>query len=173
LSEPHKHSIFETKLGWMAIQVSNKGVTRTCLPMETIDQCVSVMDHWETRSIQDRSYLKNEIEKIQSYLDGETVDLKSIIIDTSDVGLFLETAWHQCRNIPPGETRTYKWLASKCGNHKASRSAGMAMSRNRLPLLVPCHRVIGSDGSLKGFGGANSRLDLKSWLLDLEQHTKY
>ena len=64
----------------MAIQVSNKGVTRTCLPMETIDQCVSVMDRWETKSIQDRSCLKNEIEKIQSYLDGKTVDLKSIII---------------------------------------------------------------------------------------------
>ena len=157
----------------MAIQISNKGVTRTCLPMETIDQCVSVIDNWETRSMQDRSYLKNEIEKIQSYLEGEVVDLKSIIIDTSDVGLFLETAWQHCRNIPHGETRTYKWLASKCGNDKASRSAGMAMSRNRLPLLVPCHRVIGSDGSLKGFGGVNSRLDLKSWLLDLAQHTKY
>ena len=157
----------------MAIQVSTKGVTRTCLPMQTINQCVSPIDRWEAKSIQDRSCLKNEIEKIQSYLDGKTVDLKSIIIDTSDVGLFLETAWHHCRNIPPGETRTYKWLASKCGNDKASRSAGMAMSRNRLPLLVPCHRVIGSDGSLKGFGGANSRLDLKSWLLDLEQHTKY
>ena len=155
------------------MQVSNKGVTRTCLPVETIDQCVSVMDNWETKSIQDRSCLKNEIEKIQSYLDGETVDLNSIIIDTSCVGLFLKTAWQHCRDIPSGETRTYKWLAGKCGNDKASRAAGMATSRNRFPLIVPCHRVIGSDGSLKGFGGANSRLDLKSWLLDLEQNTKY
>ena len=173
MSEPHKHSIFETKLGWMAIQVSNKGVTRTCLPMETIDQCVSVMDRWETKSIQDRSWLKNEIEKIQRYLGGEVVDLKSIIIDTSGVGLFLKTAWQHCRDIPSGETRTYKWLAGKCGNDKASRAAGMAMSRNRFPLIVPCHRVIGSDGALKGFGGDNPRLDLKSWLLDLEQNTKY
>ena len=157
----------------MAIQVSNKGVTRTCLPMHTIDQCLSAIDRWEAKSIQDRSCLKKETEKIQSYLEGKAVDLKSIVIDTSDVGLFLKTAWKHCRDIPTGETRTYKWLADKCGNHKASRAAGMAMSRNRFPLIVPCHRVIGSDGTLKGFGGSNHRLDLKSWLLDLEQSTQH
>ena len=152
----------------MAIQGSDKGLTRTCLPGLSIEQCTSEINSWNIASIPDDLFLKEQIKKIKSYLNGEQVNLNSIVIDTDNTSPFFKKAWQTCRGIPIGETRTYKWLATKCGNPNASRSAGAAMARNRFPIIVPCHRIIGSDGTLKGFGGSNSRLDLKSWLLDLE-----
>lgn len=168
-----RHTIFKTRVGWMAIQGSNKGITRTCLPELTNDQCVSKINSWNIASIQDDLFLKDQTQKIQSYFDGDFVDLNSIVIDTRNTIPFFETAWRYCRSIPIGETRTYKWLATNCGNSKASRYAGRAMAKNKLPIIIPCHRVIGSDGTLKGFGGSNPRLNLKSWLLDLERSAKY
>ena len=67
--------------------------------------------------------------------------------------------------IPPGETRTYAEIARKIGNPQASRAVGAANGRNPIGVLVPCHRVIGANGSLTGYGGGLSR---KQWLLDHE-----
>ena len=70
--------------------------------------------------------------------------------------------------IPYGETRPYKWLAARAGRPNAPRAAGQSMARNRLPIVVPCHRVVASDGSLRGFGRDAAQLGLKQRLLDLE-----
>ncbi len=68
--------------------------------------------------------------------------------------------------MPYGETRSYKWLAGEAGSPRAYRAVGQAMAKNPFPLVVPCHRVVASDGSLGGFSGG---LDLKKALLDLER----
>jgi methylated-DNA-[protein]-cysteine S-methyltransferase len=70
------------------------------------------------------------------------------------------------RGIPYGETRTYRDIAVAVGRPKAVRAVGNANGRNPLPIVIPCHRVIGSDGSLTGFGGG---IEAKRYLLDLEQ----
>ena len=70
------------------------------------------------------------------------------------------------RGIPYGETRTYRDIAVAVGRPKAVRAVGNANGRNPLPIVIPCHRVIGSDGSLTGFGGG---IETKRYLLDLEQ----
>ena len=70
------------------------------------------------------------------------------------------------RGIPYGETRTYRDIAEAVGRPKAVRAVGNANGRNPLPIVIPCHRVIGSDGSLTGFGGG---IEAKRYLLDLEQ----
>ena len=67
---------------------------------------------------------------------------------------------------PAGETQTYLWLAEKAGSPKAVRAAGQAMARNRVPLIIPCHRVIGRDGGLHGFAGPG--IGMKARLLELE-----
>ena len=79
---------------------------------------------------------------------------------------FHRAAWDACRTIPPGETRSYRWLAAAAGNPKASRAAGQAMARNPLPLLIPCHRVVGSSGRLHGYGAGG--IGVKARLLELE-----
>jgi len=82
---------------------------------------------------------------------------------------FEKTVWHALREIPYGETRTYKWLAEKIGKPNASRAVGQALSRNPLPIIVPCHRIIESDGSLGGYSGG---IDIKRRLLDIEYYIK-
>ena len=103
---------------------------------------------------------------ITAFCAGEPVDLADIPIDTRDVSPFFKKAWEACRSIPPGQTRSYRWLAEQAGNARAARGAGQAMARNKLALLVPCHRVVSSSGELHGFGGAG--LPLKSRLLAME-----
>ena len=81
---------------------------------------------------------------------------------------FQRTVWLALREIPYGETRSYAELARSIGKPRASRAVGLANGANPLPIIVPCHRVIGADGSLTGFGGG---LDIKRKLLALERET--
>ncbi len=78
---------------------------------------------------------------------------------------FQRATWQKLREIPYGATITYGDLARKVGRPKASRAVGAANGRNPLPIVIPCHRVIGSDGSLTGFGGG---IKIKRQLLELE-----
>jgi O-6-methylguanine DNA methyltransferase len=71
--------------------------------------------------------------------------------------------------IPYGETRTYSQIATQIGAPKAVRAVGRANATNPIPLVVPCHRVVGTDGSLRGYRGGEG-LKTKAWLLDLEEH---
>ena len=78
---------------------------------------------------------------------------------------FQRRAWEALRRIPAGRTWSYRRLAEELGDPKATRAVGAANGQNPIPVVVPCHRVIGSDGSLTGFGGG---LDRKRWLLQHE-----
>jgi methylated-DNA-[protein]-cysteine S-methyltransferase len=77
--------------------------------------------------------------------------------------------WLTLQEVPYGETRTYKWLAEKVGKPAASRAVGQALSRNPLPILLPCHRIIESDGSIGGYSGG---VDIKRRLLEIEYYMK-
>jgi methylated-DNA-[protein]-cysteine S-methyltransferase len=79
---------------------------------------------------------------------------------------FQKRVWQELRKIPFGRTASYGEIAARIGNGKASRAVGMANSKNPIPIIVPCHRVIGKDGSLTGFGGG---LEVKKQLLELEE----
>ena len=77
--------------------------------------------------------------------------------------------WLTLQEVPYGETRTYKWLAEKVGKPAASRAVGQALSRNPLPILLPCHRIIESDGAIGGYSGG---ADIKRRLLEIEYYMK-
>jgi methylated-DNA-[protein]-cysteine S-methyltransferase len=82
---------------------------------------------------------------------------------------FQSKVLHEVKKIPYGETRSYGELARRIGNPRAARAVGGAMHANPLPLVIPCHRVIGADGSLVGFGGG---LEVKASLLEMERRTR-
>ena len=78
----------------------------------------------------------------------------------------MKKVWKELLKIPYGEVRTYKEIAEKVGNSKASRAVGMANNKNPIPIIIPCHRVIGSNNKLVGYALG---LDMKKYLLDLER----
>ncbi|GAB4406320.1 MAG: methylated-DNA--[protein]-cysteine S-methyltransferase [Thermodesulfovibrionales bacterium] len=80
---------------------------------------------------------------------------------------FEKMVWLTLKEIPYGETRTYKWLSERIGRPKAFRAVGQALSKNPIPIVLPCHRVIESDGSL---GGYSPGVDVKRRLLDMEYY---
>lgn len=82
---------------------------------------------------------------------------------------FERKVWLTLREIPYGETRTYRWLAGRLGRPSAWRAVGKALSRNPLPIIFPCHRIIESDGSI---GGYSAGVDIKRRLLDFEYYFK-
>ncbi len=82
---------------------------------------------------------------------------------------FERLVWDALREVPYGETRTYKWMAEKVGKPSAFRAVGHALGKNPIPIIFPCHRIIESDGSL---GGYSSGTDVKRRLLEIEYYTK-
>lgn len=103
-------------------------------------------------------------EQIMEYMQGKrkSFDFPHELHGTE----FQKRVWSELCRIPYGETRTYKEIASAVGNPNASRAVGMANHANPIAIAVPCHRVIGTDGSLTGYGGG---LDMKEALLSLEK----
>lgn len=102
-------------------------------------------------------------EQLDSYFSGSLheFDIPLDLIGTP----FQKSAWEALLKIPYGETRSYAEQAVLCGNPKAVRAIGTANSRNPVSIIVPCHRVIGKNGSLTGYGGG---LERKKFLLELE-----
>lgn len=107
------------------------------------------------------------IDQLNAYFKGELTrfDLELNIQGTD----FQKMVWKELVKIPYGETISYGQLAKRIGNPKASRAVGMANGKNPISIIIPCHRVIGKNGSLTGFGGG---LEVKKNLLDLEKRIK-
>lgn len=102
---------------------------------------------------------------IRAYFDGNLAALDAIEIDGGGTD-FQRRAWDALRAIPPGETRTYGEMAAEIGRPNAARAIGAANALNPISLVVPCHRLVGSDGALTGYGGGIER---KRWLLEHER----
>ena len=164
--EDTTYDVFETDMGWVAIVGGDHGVVRASLPESSPGSALdAVQPEIEMAAHAPEAHARSRM-LIKAFCAGEAVDLADIQIDTRKVSPFFKKAWEACRSIPAGETRSYRWLAEQAGNVRAARGAGQAMARNKLALLVPCHRVVGSSGALHGFGGAG--LPLKSRLLAME-----
>lgn len=118
--------------------------------------------------LEDRAPFTETIGQLDAYFEGE---LKNFTMPLSLEGSdFQLRVWKALIAIPYGETISYGQLASRVGNPKAARAVGLANGSNPIPIIVPCHRVIGSDGSLTGYGGG---LPIKRALLSLEGLSKH
>ena len=110
--------------------------------------------------------LRKAIEQLSEYFAGQrkVFELPLSLRGTD----FQLRDWNALLEIPYGETRSYKDIAEAVGCPRGFRAVGMANRRNPLPIVVPCHRVIGADGSLTGYAGANKALAIKEYLLKVE-----
>jgi len=113
---------------------------------------------------EDASALRETIRQLRAYFAGE---IESFDLPLAPAGTtFQQKVWSDLRKIPYGETISYGELAKRIDNPKASRAVGLANGSNPIPIVIPCHRVIGSNGKLTGYGGG---LPIKEKLLALEK----
>jgi methylated-DNA-[protein]-cysteine S-methyltransferase len=106
-------------------------------------------------------------ERLEAYAAGGRDQLLDIPVALGDATPFQWKVLEQCRRIGYGQTITYGQLAAKAGYPRAARAVGSVMARNRVPLVIPCHRVIGASGTLRGYSGCGGTA-MKSRLLELE-----
>jgi len=132
---------------------------------------VRLPDTWSKDDVTPRwSYepgaLRPVSDQLHEYFDGSRTDFE---LELAPQGTpFQRSVWAALCDVPFGQTTSYGDVAAAIGNPKAVRAVGMANNRNPIALVIPCHRVIGADGSLTGYGGG---LEMKSWLLDHERRT--
>lgn len=127
---------------------------------------INILKDIKTRNIeQEDTKLLTETEKqLKEYFLGKRTKFTIPLNPKGTV--FMKKVWDELLNIPYGEVRTYKEIAEKIGNKNASRAVGMANHKNPIPIIIPCHRVIGSNNKLVGYALG---LDVKQYLLNLER----
>ena len=158
------YTAFDTDFGWVAIVSSEDGLLRLTLPHPTADGALASLTPLPSQPVTATSFFGDLPYRLQRYFGGQKVDFPDKL-DLSWATPFQGAVWRLNCSVPYGETRTYGWIAKKLERPQSARAVGQAMARNHFPIVVPCHRVVGSDGSLVGFGGG---LAMKRRLLALE-----
>ena len=156
------------ELGLIGVAVTARGLRRLRMFQKSKNVFLVLNESYhEGEYVFSDQETKPVIEQLRAYLNYEIKGF-SLPIDWSCYTSFQKDVLQETLSIPYGETRSYGQVAAAIGNPKASRAVGQAEKSNQIPLVIPCHRVIGSDGSLTGYGGKDN-IDLKAWLLDFEK----
>lgn len=159
--------IFSTNMGQMGILGSAKGLLLTTLPQHSAKEVRQLLGERINHATWSPHRFKDLIERLRIYLSGHKVTFPDEL-DLSPATTFQHKVWEITKLIPYGETRCYLWVAKQMGKPEAVRAVGQALARNSLPIIIPCHRVVASDGKLGGYGGG---LAMKRHLLYLETPT--
>lgn len=159
---PRSHAVIDSPIGPLTLVTENGKLTGLYMDVARHEPDEATLG--ERVSVDDDPVLRSAASQLSAYFDGE--------LTTFDLPLSMEgsgfqaAVWAGLQGIPYGETISYGELARRIGQPSASRAVGLANGRNPISIVVPCHRVIGSNGSLTGYGGGLPR---KQYLLALEQ----
>ncbi len=156
--KPVNYAYLETPIGTLLIAGDDQAIRKIYFPKN--GRPVRPEPDWIESP---RGPLALAIRQLKEYFAGKRADFDLPL--APDGTEFQRTVWRQLQEIPYGETISYGELARRVGNPKASRAVGAANGQNPIPIVIPCHRVIGSNGKLTGFGGG---LPTKERLLALE-----
>lgn len=150
---------YETKIGKIGIAEKNNYITNLFFGISSLD--------YEKYLLKETKVIKEASKQLKEYLDGDRKEF-DLPLQLSG-GEFSKKVWNELRKIPYGETKTYVELANIINNPKACRAVGMANSKNPISIFIPCHRLVGSNGSLRGYLGG---IKVKEYLLKLERENK-
>ena len=158
-----KYIVFNTNMGWVGILGSTKGLVRTTLPQHSAQEARQLLGNEVNYAVWSPNLFDGLIKRFKTYFRGD----KIAFLDKLDLSAtpFQCQVWEITRLIPYGETRSYAWVAEQIKSPKAVRAVGQALARNPLPIIVPCHRVVTTNGRLGGFSGGG---EMKKRLLHLE-----
>ena len=159
-----KFCIVETALGWLGLVLSTAGLRAVTLPRRDREDALSRVLALGAREEARDDDAGGLPERLRRYARGQPVPFPDAL-DFAAATPFQRAVWQATQEIPCGQTRSYGWLAARVGRPRAARAVGQAMAANPWPIIVPCHRVVSSNGRLGGYGGG---LDVKERLLLLE-----
>ena len=163
-NEELNYATFDTDMGWVGILGSKRGLLSITLPQRSTQEVRRLFGDRVNRATWSHVYFQDLIKRLKIYFSGHKTTFPDEI-DLSGATAFQRGVWKATRLIPYGETRSYNWVAKQIKKPNAVRAVGQALSRNRLPIIIPCHRVVASDGKLGGFSGG---VEIKRYLLWLE-----
>ena len=144
----------ETSIGKIGIAEKDGCITHLYLPTDNVPRDIELCE---------TPLLREAFEQLELYLNGQ---LKGFTLPLLPEGTtFMKSVWQKLLDVPYGQTASYKDIAIAVGNPRGARAVGLANNRNPIPIIIPCHRIIGSNGDLVGYGGG---LDMKIKLLGLE-----
>lgn len=147
--------LYETKIGKVGIRDNGHCITELYFIKDSDTDLLT---------IKETPLIKEAARQLQEYFDGYRKDF-DLPLDPKGT-LFQKNVWKALETIPYGETRSYKQIAEKVGSPKGYRAVGMANNKNPISIIIPCHRVIGANGKMVGYGGG---LGIKEYLLNLEK----
>ena len=159
-----RYIIFNTNMGWVGILGSAKGLLRTTLPQHSAREARQLLGNRVNHAVRSHNLFDGLMERFRVYLSGDRITFPDEL-DLSGATPFQRKVWEITRLIPYGETRSYTWVAEQDNKPRAARAVGQALARNPLPIIIPCHRVVTTNGQLGGFSGG---VETKSCLLQLE-----
>lgn len=147
--ESNQVTYYKTPIGTAKIVGNENGI-----------QSITVMDEKIETSVKIPKYLQNCVQQLEAYFNGNRTEFN---LKLNPQGTdFQQKVWKELLNVPYGKTRSYLEQSKKLGNVKAIRAVASANGKNPIWIVIPCHRIIGSDGSLTGYAGGLWR---KKWLL--------
>ncbi len=156
------YDTYQSPLGIIHIILDEVGVFRVKLTSEGWQKC---MDEFGM-PIQDKARCGEVVHQIEEYFQGQR---KQFTVPLSIQGpVFTQRVWQELQNIPYGETRSYAEVARAIGKPNSCRAVGQANRRNPLPIIIPCHRVIGKNGAMTGYIG-KEYIGMKEKLLEMER----
>lgn len=158
-------TMLDSPIGVLSVGVDEVGVRRVCFgPVEAAGTPARPAPADDTPPAPDNPLLAAAVAELRAYFAGELTEF-TVPLHVREGSEFERAVWAEMATIPYGETRTYGEVAAAVGDPGAARAVGVACNRNPIPVIVPCHRIVGAGGKLVGFGGGLPR---KRHLLELE-----
>ncbi len=158
---------FPTDLGWMGIVWHGPQPLRIIMGYPSRAALLATLEADVATANSPSAEIQDLAERLADYAAGKNVEFQDVRLDLSHLSDFQRRVAELCRRIPRGKTLSYGQLAAKAGNPGAARAVGSVMSSNRFPILIPCHRVVGTGGKLGGFS-APEGISVKQKMLQLE-----
>ena len=159
--------IFQTRWGFFGLAGSQNAIIRTVLPSPDEKTVEKLLLKGLKNPRIDKNFNKDLQHKIQSFFEGCPVDFWNVPVQINQFSQFTRNVLTACRSVTFAQTESYGQLAEKITRKNAARAVGSALSKNPLPLIIPCHRIIRSDGSISGFSAPGGS-KLKSKLIQHE-----
>jgi methylated-DNA-[protein]-cysteine S-methyltransferase len=156
----HHYTQFQTPFCEMILVGNEFGISHLHLCTGEGKRTFDIHPEWARHD----AFFKETTAQVQRFIAGEQKELH-VVVNPSGT-YFQKRVWAELARIPFGKLRSYKDIAEAIGNKKASRAVGMAISKNPIPLIIPCHRVVGANGKLTGFAHG---LSIKEKLIELER----